>query len=409
MEFLFQKVRLTAVMARLNPDQREATLLQLHLPIRHGGIGIPDLTRLYHISYLLSLASTVNRGLSLNLFHSYDTPPSLSPNTQLYRQITASLRALHTLATRLGDDGTMLRLLLPDTVQEFFRRFSPHTSGSDSDLASLQEALPTYFTHAAGRRLNNLVSESEWHVARLAACRAEGAGRWLTVVGSDPERILRDDPYRMALRLRLGLPPLDVMTAHCHSCRAPVMHEPLLQQDEWHWLGCTNGVAAAPIQHRHNRVRNLLRDHIQRAGGVVQLEPAHLGSDGKRPDLLVIFHGQHYLLDVAVIHPLAYTHLLQSGSPMKAKERQKISKYRTMAEQQRMEFVPFIMDTFGSFGPAAVQFLQTLSVHSLDSTGAWSHAEVDGRLRDTLAISIQDGNWHIVHSSFVNAARHRNK
>ena len=90
-----------------------------------------------------------------------------------------------------------------------------------------------------------------------------------------------------------------------------------------------------------------------------------------------------------------------------SKEREKIRKYKEMARQQQMDFVPFIMDTHGGYGPAAVNFLRTLSVHSCDPVGAWSQAEIDGRLRDTLAVAVQDGNWCIVHSSYLNAARHR--
>ena len=67
------------------------------------------------------------------------------------------------------------------------------------------------------------------------------------------------------------------------------------------------------------------------------------------------------------------------------------------------------MDTCGGFGPAAVDFLQNLSIHSRDLNGAWSQAEIDGHLRDTLAVAIQDGNWRIVHSSYLNAARHRGR
>jgi hypothetical protein len=65
------------------------------------------------------------------------------------------------------------------------------------------------------------------------------------------------------------------------------------------------------------------------------------------------------------------------------------------------------MDTFGGVGPAAVNFLRNLSVHSCDPVGAWSQDEIDGRLRDTLAVAVQDGNWRIVRSSFLNAARRR--
>jgi hypothetical protein len=184
---------------------------------------------------------------------------------------------------------------------------------------------------------------------------------------------------------------------------------PLLKQDMWHWLGCTNGVAGAALQQRHNRVRNLLRDHVLRAKGIAQLEPTNLGNDNKRPDLLVTFRGTQYILDVAVIHQLAYSHLVRRGSPMLAKEQEKIRKYKAMARQQQMDFVPFIMDTSGGLGPAAVKFLQKLSVHSRDLNGAWSQAEIDGRLRDTLAVAIQDGNWRIVHSSYLNAARGRRR
>ena len=123
----------------------------------------------------------------------------------------------------------------------------------------------------------------------------------------------------------------------------------------------------------------------------------------------VTFHGKQYILDVAIIHQLAYSHLVRRGSPMVAKQREKIRKYKDMARQQRMDFVPFIMDTCGGFGPAAVDFLQKLSIHSRDLNGAWSQAEIDGHLRDTLAVAIQDGNWRIVHSSYLNAARHRGR
>jgi hypothetical protein len=43
----------------------------------------------------------------------------------------------------------------------------------------------------------------------------------------------------MAMYLRLGLSPMDIMPANCHSCSAPIMDAdaPLLSQDMWHWLG----------------------------------------------------------------------------------------------------------------------------------------------------------------------------
>jgi hypothetical protein len=116
-------------------------------------------------------------------------------------------------------------------------------------------------------------------------------------------------------------------------------------------------------------VRNLLRDHIQRAGGLAQLEPQHLGSDAKRRDLLVTFHGKQYLLDVAIIPPLAYSHLLRKA-PMLAKEQEKVHKCEDMARQLRMDFVTSIMDTFAGVGPAAMNFLRNISVHSCDPVGS---------------------------------------
>ena len=80
-----------------------------------------------------------------------------------------------------------------------------------------------------------------------------------------------------------------------------------------------------------------------------------------------------------------------------------------MTQLHQMEFVPFIMDTQGGYGPAAVSFLRTLSVHSRDSSGAWSHVEVDQRLRDTLAVAIQYGNWRLIHTSFTHAAQHHSR
>ena len=112
---------------------------------------------------------------------------------------------------------------------------------------------------------------------------------------------------------------------------------------------------------RHDRIRDLIKQHARMAGCMVESEPSNLGNDAddeakhqvssdghqrngpynrtdirrsdnrrsdmRRPDLLIHIGTIRYLLDVAVIHPTVFSHLQRgNGRPadaIAAKEQEK--------------------------------------------------------------------------------------
>ena len=68
-----------------------------------------------------------------------------------------------------------------------------------------------------------------------------------------------------------------------------------------------------------------------------------------------------------------------------------------------MDFVPFIVETFGALGPAALAFLSQLSIQARDHVGAWSHYDIVVGLRQAIAIAVQTDNANIVHASWTKA------
>ena len=68
-----------------------------------------------------------------------------------------------------------------------------------------------------------------------------------------------------------------------------------------------------------------------------------------------------------------------------------------------MDFVPFIVETYGGLGLAALAFLNQLSIQARDHVAAWSHYDIVAGLRQAIAIAVQNDNANIVHASWTKA------
>jgi len=86
----------------------------------------------------------------------------------------------------------------------------------------------------------------------------------------------------------------------------------------------------------------------------------------KRPDLLAFLPdpSPSSLLDVRITHPSSPCYLVLPPSPLAVAlrhESSKTSKYAALAASSDSRFIPFILETYGAFGPSASSFIRSLS------------------------------------------------
>ena len=76
----------------------------------------------------------------------------------------------------------------------------------------------------------------------MLATTAPGASTWISATAFDSGTTIPNDAYKLAVRLRLGLPPQDIMPNNCHSCHLySVRNLSLVEKNEWHHLTCMQG------------------------------------------------------------------------------------------------------------------------------------------------------------------------
>jgi len=196
-------------------------------------------------------------------------------------------------------------------------------------------------------------------LVRLAACRHKSTRRWLKPSPSFP--VFSDLVTTIALRLRLGLPPLDDLPLVCGLCGDNVEDTP------WHALVCKK-LRRKAVTVRHDRVCQLLCRYARSndcTAHVVQKDLAHLLPDG----LISTFY-QSILFDVSGTYPHAPSYIDMAPDKAKAaREAHKVSKYSSYARDEGCSFTPFILDCYGSLGPAALQLLKDIRANALGMVG----------------------------------------
>ena len=85
--------------------------------------------------------------------------------------------------------------------------------------------------------------------------------------------------------------------------------------------------------------------------------------------------------------PLSAAHL---------RERQKVSKYRKVAEGESAIFVPFVLESWGGFGTQALKFMSDVASLARENLSlAQLEPDFRGSMVRCLAIALQVGNAHV--------------
>jgi hypothetical protein len=432
-------IKKTGIQSQLDrPGVDPAPILhQITMPVSDGGgFGLTKAQDTIHMAYVSSLASTVQSARSIGAFASYNsTDHPLPDSSRLHQQLTDSLTAVHrqiTPATAADDNDAKhndldsdsqpqpISKLLPATATDFItsyngsatdsRRYNTHDlqarlstkANSNTKYASLSAARQAAQSH---RSTETLTTHS-----RMLAVTAPGASTWISATAFDSATTIPNDAYKLAVRLRLGLPPQDIMPNNCHSCHLySPLNLSLVEKNEWHHLTCMQGHGGREITIRHNQVVATIDRFAKLAGATVVVEPKHLFSESaKRPDLQIIMGHKHYLVDVTIVHPTAPANLSHSQKLLgqaHVAEKMKSRKYDEISQEQHATFIPFVIETFGGLGAKAQDLMNELSIFAIDHAVIRSRFDIVSGLRYAIACSVQRGNAMIASAGYANSLR----
>jgi hypothetical protein len=228
----------------------------------------------------------------------------------------------------------------------------------------------------------------------FTACCADLASAWKRAAPTQPHTTLLDKQYRIAARLNLGLPPLGSdhqLPADCPLCDKG---QNAVASDPWHYLSCPSQ-RKREVKTRHNAVKDALYRAVLLTGGqaVREVRGLQAGSD-LRPDLQIVYPGQHVLTDVAVVHPGAHARRQPENSTATAKKMagEKRTKYAAIASRHDAELIPFVVETCGGLGPDAMALLDVISGAASEHLSLWSQEDAAKEMLNSVAIAVQKGN-----------------
>lgn len=333
----------------------ENSWLQATLPISKGGLGIRSAASLSLPSFLSSF-SAVKKSISNILKNSS-----------------------HLSLDSVFDEGEYL--------------WSAMTSFHlPSEKLHIQKAWDTPLVDISLKKLHESATINNFEKARLIAVSSVHSGDWLRALPAASLGTLLDNfSFRIAIGLRLG-------------CRICVPHKCICgnQVDELgtHGLSC---IFSAGRHSRHHAVNDLIKRALISAGIPSVLEPTGTcRDDGKRPDGMTLIpwqSGKALVWDFTCVDTIAKSHIRstssEAGAAALAAEKLKSSKYQNISNQYIL--VPVAVETFGSWGPRGLKFIQQIGSKIEKITG---DKRATSFLFQRISIAVQRGNAASICGTF---------
>jgi hypothetical protein len=379
----------------------EETRCILQTKLSDGGFGLKSARTTSPAAYLGSLAAA----RTAEVFDVHNKPACPLPSTiPLTGWIEHSMRLI-TDATPESADS------LPSSPSSFFSYYATAKSSLSSTLQhtlSMQAASSQY--EASLRSAKEMRKhDGGASLAHLKAYSAPRASTWKSTVPTGRLLTLTDTQYRIAARLNLRLQPFANMGELPDSC--PVCSgkdaKGAIAKDGWHFLSCKHQTKREKNT-RHNAIADAIYHTVLTVGGQAVREPRGLSaSDGKRPDLQIVFPGVHLLTDVVVVHPLTYARIHDPHKNathfVRAAERKKRVKYAQVATAHACELLPFAVETTGGMAPDAFALLDSISRAGREHLALWPHFEIERHMRGAIAIAVQKGTAMVMLAGYTAA------
>jgi hypothetical protein len=272
--------------------------------------------------------------------------------------------------------------------------------GSTVELPGNQSIQAGWDLPYCQKKYDDLLSsaESKADKARLRAIASPHSSDWLNAVPVASLGLkLSDSNIRIACGLRLGSP-----LCHTHLCHCGKR----VDESGTHGLSCQKSIGRLA---RHDHINKLIKEALGSAEITSRLEPKGTSiQDRKRPDGISYFpfkNGRCLAWDYTCPDTLARSHIkkftsTQAGKAAARAEDGKLKKYRHLNNDYYV--VPIGIETLGSFGPHALDFIKDIGHRIAESTG---EKKSTSYLMQTIGMAIQRGNSNCILETVLDSKK----
>ena len=394
---------LIAVDRQLPAYDDENTLRRLHLPIRHGGSGVPGLERLAPVAYLSSVLLTAHVIQEIAGEGQY-TEEAYTPYLPYFAETAKEL---------IENEPTTGNLLFNFHAKPCFElNGSGEGPGSLAERKKIHhdvtEVLHAIDVAAVKERLldNPKTVEGRRAVADFNSGANSRAGAFLTVSPTNPSGQMADSAYTAAAQLRLGV-PLIAKEQPCNKCGASC------DVHGQHAFTCSR---MRGVNMRHAMLKGaLMRIHGEaRSSGLLSTEEGVLDDFGfkRKPggkeagvlhkaDIVVerpLGAGTGRwpkIIDVTVRAPVGGRAHVTQGVTALAAEEEKRSFYNQRYVCHEGTTIPFAVETGGLLGGDAERWLRYIARAAAGPAKEHLSAKVR-QYYERIAVAVQTGNAYVL-------------
>jgi hypothetical protein len=158
---------------------------------------------------------------------------------------------------------------------------------------------------------------------------------------------------------------------------------------------------------RHDVFVKLLNSMLRDAGCVARKEVRVVGGSQKRMDIVIYLpQGERMWIDVSVVNPEAPTYLGKKDAAVEIREKEKNAKWRKLAKERGIEFIPAVIDIYGGSGAGFESILQYIALKAMStqtyistsSPPIWKGMYVS-LLRQRLSTTLAYGNYLMIEEA----------
>jgi hypothetical protein len=373
----------------MSAEVKKAALAQARMRLSKGGLGFQSFEDIAPVAYIAGLVQALQAKVVNIADHAW--AQAAIDECWESRPIMAARRAPNTLLPMAGKLVAIASHFADYDADEArkaanFEFVLPclYFVG-DEELSRFTDKLQKKLSEPFKREVYAKLYQQSSPAARLRLDSASGPGAsaFLTCLPTSPLTTIPDTEFKIAVRLRLGAPPVD-MSSLPTQCACPKRVD--LSANAFHLLSCNLLCSSSSMQslraeweaslwnERHAKVMRAITKLLSAAGiGVIE-EPGPLNDkDAKdarapKPDQLLSFVSlgaspavRRVCTDVTVIecNAIARIKTKQSAvSSLTAKAREKCAKHSDAARRAGVDFVPLVASSLGSLHESFAQFLQ---------------------------------------------------
>ena len=286
------------------------------------------------------------------------------------------------------DENVDPNTILQQTLTELFKEVK------DCDVNKLQNRLTKKVEKTIAEEYDRERNPTER--ARVRAASSYGAKAAFLAVPTSGDLSLHPEAMAFAVQYRVGT---RASTAHVSMCACG---ERLPQAT--HILSCKH-LRGRFV--RHDVLVSLLAKMCTEAGLVATTEVMVVEGRQKRMDLVITLPTGRVWIDVSVVNPQAPSYV-KDTNPKRTREQAKTAKWQLEAKKKWVQFIPFVVDTFGGLGKQAKDWLGKVAVEGARRKVAYISTSIEhyiGRYKwglvERIGVAVAHANYCMVQEASI--------